>query len=61
MRRYDLGAEPGEDLSGQTTPSERLAMVWSLTLLSWRLAGRPIPDYERFQMPGRVVRPYISR
>jgi hypothetical protein len=56
MRRYDLGSEPGDDLGAQTTASERLAMVWPLTALSWRLAGRPIPDYDRSRMPGSIVR-----
>lgn len=61
MRRYDLGGEPGDDLSDRTTPSERLAMVWPLTVLSWRLAGRPLPDYERSEIPGRLVRSDASR
>jgi hypothetical protein len=56
IRRYALGEEPSEDLSAHTTASERLAMVWPLTVLSWRLAGREIPVYERRDMPGRVVR-----
>lgn len=56
LRRYELGAEPGDDLSAQTTAGERLAMVWPLTVLSWRLAGRSIPSYDRSRMPGAVVR-----
>jgi hypothetical protein len=56
MRRFDLGREPGDDLSAETTASERLAMVWPLTVLSWRLAGRVIPSYERDEIPGRLVR-----
>jgi hypothetical protein len=56
LRRYELGDEPGDDLSAHTTPAERLASVWSLTVLAWRLGGRSIPTYERSQMPGRIVR-----
>ena len=56
MKRYDLGHEPSDDLSKTTSPQERLAMVWPLTKLSWRLAGRQIPDYARCDVPGRVVR-----
>jgi hypothetical protein len=33
-----------------------LAMVWTLTVLSWRLAGLEIPDYERRSAPGIVRR-----
>jgi hypothetical protein len=56
LHRYDLGAEPGDDLTGHTTAVERLAKVRPLNLVSWRLAGRPIPQYERARMPGRIVR-----
>jgi len=56
IRRFKLGEEPSEDLSETTTAAERLAMIWPLTLLSWRLAGRDIPDYERGEMPGRLLR-----
>ncbi len=60
IRRFALGAEPSDDLSDRTSAAERLAMVWPLTLLSWRLAGRTMPDYERSAMPGRVVRSSAS-
>ena len=56
IRRYDLGHEPLDDLRAHTTASERLAMVWPLTLVSWRLAGREIPDYERADTPGSLLR-----
>ena len=56
IRRFDLGAEPSDDLSGTTSAAERLAMVWPLTLVAWRIAGRSIPEYERSMTPGRVVR-----
>jgi hypothetical protein len=39
-----------------TTPSERVAMVWSLTLDAWAMSGKPLPTYTRAEIPGRVVR-----
>ena len=39
-----------------STPGERLAMVWRLTLDAWAFSGRAIPDYERKDAPGRVLR-----
>lgn len=52
------------NLSGQTdaaivrhgTPAERVAMVWQITLDLWASSGRPLPTYERHEMPGRVFR-----
>jgi len=63
VRSYALGAEPGDDLSGSTTPAERLAMMWPLTLEAWELAGRPIPAYTRAETPVglRPLRPTSSR
>jgi hypothetical protein len=51
VRAYRLGAEPGDDLSGSTTPEERLAMMWPLALEAWELTGRPWPDYSRGATP----------
>lgn len=57
VRRFRLGAEPNENLRGQTTAEERLAMMWELAVQAWRLAGHPLPDYDRATAPGRVIRP----
>jgi hypothetical protein len=57
VRSYRTGQEPGDDISGDTTPEERLAMVWPLTLEAWRVAGRSLPDYDRAHMPARFFRP----
>jgi hypothetical protein len=57
VRVYRLGEEPGDDLSTSTTPDQRLAMVWELTMRAWALMGQPVPTYERHQMPGFVRRP----
>ena len=55
-RMCTLEDEGVVDLSDSTTASERLDMVWRLTLDAWASAGRPIPDYTRAETPGRVVR-----
>lgn len=39
-----------------TPISERIAMVWALTLDTYALRGEAIPDYARCDAPGRVVR-----
>lgn len=56
IRRFDLGQEPSDDLRGYTDASERLAMVWPLTVAAWATAGRDIPDYRREDAPGVVHR-----
>jgi len=54
VRRLALGEER-DDLSAQTTATERLAMMWPLALEAWALAGLPIPDYSRQNMPSRLL------
>ena len=56
IRRYRLGEEPSDDLSAAATPGQLVAMVWPLTVLSWRLAGLDMPGYERRHAPGAVRR-----
>lgn len=55
-RVHPLGEEPRDDLVERTTPAERLAMVWPLTREAWSLADLPIPEYERGEVPVRVVK-----
>ena len=57
IARYKLGSEPSDDLSEITTAAQRIAMMAELAESAWRLAGRPIPVYERRNMPGRIFRP----
>ncbi|MFO7564352.1 MAG: hypothetical protein R6X02_17020 [Enhygromyxa sp.] len=38
------------------TPGERVAMVWQVTLDAWASSGRPLPEYTRATMPGRIIR-----
>ena len=54
VRLVALGAEPRDDLDRSTTPEERLAMVWSLTVEAWALSGRPMPAYPRSATPVRL-------
>lgn len=51
VRVFRLGEEPGDDLSATTTPEERLAMVETLTLEAFALAGLARPSYSRAQSP----------
>lgn len=44
------------DLTDSTSPEERIAMMWPLALDAWALAGRPIPEYSRAEMPIEVRR-----
>jgi hypothetical protein len=56
IRAVALGHEELVDGRDTTTVDERLALVWTLTRELWAFTGRPIPDYARSEMPGRVVR-----
>jgi len=56
LRRYPLGAEPGDDLSAQTTAAERLQMVDVLSRRMWELTGKPWPQIPRSEWPVRIVR-----
>ncbi|HVQ76508.1 MAG TPA: hypothetical protein VMT79_13355 [Candidatus Binatia bacterium] len=56
MARYRLGEEPSDDLSDQTTPGERIAMMWPLAKAAWKMAGRPLPTYDRSCLPARLFR-----
>jgi hypothetical protein len=38
------------------TPGERVGMVWQITLDVWASSGRPLPEYTRATMPGRIIR-----
>jgi hypothetical protein len=56
VRVYRLGEEPEDDLSETSTPEQRLAMIWELSLDAWTLSGRPYPEYSRAEIPVRVIR-----
>ncbi len=61
IRRFDLGQEPGDDLSAWTTGAERIGMMWPLARDAWSFAGCSIPDYPREETPIRVIRPAQAR
>jgi len=48
-------------LSEVTTAAERVAMMAELAEAAWRLAGRPLPSYDRRHIPSRVFRPGSAR
>jgi len=56
VRVYRLGEEPEDDLIETSTPEQRLAMIWELSLDAWTLSGRPFPEYSRAEAPLRVIR-----
>jgi len=56
VRRFPLGQEPPEDLSEQTTATERIAMMWPLAQEAWKLAGLPIPEGPIAKLPSRILR-----
>jgi hypothetical protein len=51
--RRALGDEADDDLSADTTPGQRVAMMRHLAEEAWRVAGRPLPTYDRAQIPAR--------
>lgn len=57
MRKLRLGDEPGDDLGASTTAEERIAMMWPLAVEAWSLTGRPMPEYERKDIPVRFLPP----
>ena len=54
VRIVRRGEEPHD--SEDTTPEERIAMMWELAVQAWGMAGIPIPDYDRAHTPIKVVR-----
>ena len=60
-RAFPIGSDPADDLVARTTPAERLAMVWPLTLEAWSLAGLPLPDYPREEIQLRVFERPLRR
>lgn len=55
VTRTSLAQPPDDDLSALSI-SERMALVWQLTLDAWAMTGQEIPAYERSRMPGKLVR-----
>lgn len=57
IRKFALGQEPSEDIRAETSVEQRLAMMWPLAVRAWTLSGRPMPQYSRAEIPGRIIRP----
>lgn len=38
-----------------TSSSERLAMMWQLSRDAWVMTGNKLPEYQRTNMPGKLV------
>ena len=57
IARFALGDESADDISAVTTPAERIAMMRELAETAWKLAGRPLPTYDRRHIPARLFRP----
>ena len=45
--------EPETDVLKSTTPAQRLAMMWQLTVDAWALKGEPIAE---LRLPRHIVR-----
>lgn len=43
--------------AADSTVEERVLSMRELAETGWALLGRPLPDYTRADMPGRVLRP----
>ena len=54
-----LRSAPDAGLSAATTASERMALVETLTLEAWTLAGQGLPSYARADLPVRKRAPDI--
>ena len=57
IRAVALGSEELVDSRDTSSVDDRIALVWRLTRELWAFSGRPIPTYERAQMPGELIRP----
>jgi hypothetical protein len=56
ITRVRLGDETAPDLAESTTAAERIAMMRELSETAWRIAGRPLPTYDRSTIPARLFR-----
>jgi hypothetical protein len=55
--KLELGTLGDETQAHATfTPSERVAMVWQLTLDAWAMSDAALPSYTRAAMPGSMSR-----
>ena len=55
-RVVPLGSAEAGDARVAGTTDERLALVHELTARMWSLTGKPLPTYERHEMPVTLSR-----
>lgn len=55
IRVRRLGADDTPELH-DTTPEQRIEMMWELVVQAWAVAGTALPAYERHETPVRVRR-----
>ena len=51
-----LGHEDDAALVLGGTSADRIRALWRVTADAWASSGRPIPDYPRESIPGRIIR-----
>jgi hypothetical protein len=56
VRVVPLREERPVKLGDEVTAEERMAMMWQLTQEAWAIAGREIPDYERSDIPIKLLK-----
>ena len=42
-------------LAKTTSSAERLAMMWQISQDAWALTGKGFPEYQRHNMPGKLI------
>lgn len=55
-RKTTLGGQDDATVVRHGTPGERIEMLWQVTWDAWVSSGRPLPNYTRAEMPGRLIR-----
>ncbi len=53
----ELGHETDAAIMLDGTSADRIRALWRVTADAWASSGRPIPDYRRANMPGKIIRP----
>lgn len=56
FRRSDLRSAEAGDSRVAGTITERLALVHTLSLAAWANGRKPLPSYQRSQIPVRIVK-----
>lgn len=54
-RVVPLGSAEAGQPPKPATPGEGVALVLELSALAWQRSGKPLPSYQRHEMPIRVI------